>query len=478
MVPTVSPRTLSLYLCLCSCCAVVWVWEGCVDDALDGSTFTYARNKIGSSVIVRDTLRTCMQWGVHHNHDVIGLHHNGECYGCSDCLQSVMRRESRANCSDHGDYHRVQVFSRHEGDSSDSYTACNSDYPYICGYEKHWESGDAVDSSTGFEKIQHVLRQAPELEDMTGYYFGSSECEAVFHDVVHKTLSNEGVTSCRGLEDVSDAQLAEYTLYGKVPLHLFFVEHECNSISSRHNWPMEKVSSMAFTNMCFHHYRPYGGGSVLLWNEDVDGLAAIKQGVWGDDHIEVRYEHVPPNYKRGTCDRLFRSGQYDFSGATGVVFGSVTPWVEGTLLELGAASVTTIEYTPIVTDNPRLQTKTPVELAQAYLDKATDPVDFGVSYSTFEHSGLGRYGDPLDPWGDLRAMKQAKCLIKPGGILFLAVPTGPDLLAFNAHRIYGRHRLPYLLNGWEVVDVLGNIYLDGHPGADFFNEPFLVLRNI
>lgn len=84
-------------------------------------------------------------------------------------------------------------------------------------------------------------------------------------------------------------------------------------------------------------------------------------------------------------------------------------------------------------------------------DAPSASFDAVVSISTFEHSGLGRYGDPLDPDGDLKAMDEAARILNPGGLLYLAVPLGLDKLVWNAHRIYGRARLPLLLKGWDVV---------------------------
>lgn len=42
-------------------------------------------------------------------------------------------------------------------------------------------------------------------------------------------------------------------------------------------------------------------------------------------------------------------------------------------------------------------------------------VDFAFSYSSIEHNGLGRYGDPLDPNADLHDMEMLSCIIRPGG---------------------------------------------------------------
>lgn len=72
-----------------------------------------------------------------------------------------------------------------------------------------------------------------------------------------------------------------------------------------------------------------------------------------------------------------------------------------------------------------------------------------------EHSGLGRYGDPLNPHGDVEAVQQVHCMLKPGGLFFLGLPTSSDgssYIEFNAHRVYGTSRLALLFKNWEMVD--------------------------
>ena len=55
---------------------------------------------------------------------------------------------------------------------------------------------------------------------------------------------------------------------------------------------------------------------------------------------------------------------------------------------------------------------------------------------TVEHVGLGRYGDTMDPSGDIKAISELKRILAPGGSLLFVVPIGIPKIEFNAHRIY------------------------------------------
>lgn len=61
------------------------------------------------------------------------------------------------------------------------------------------------------------------------------------------------------------------------------------------------------------------------------------------------------------------------------------------------------------------------------------------SLCVVEHIGLGRYGDPLDPWGSEKAIRELKRVLKVGGSLLLSVPVAPECrVYFNAHRAFTR----------------------------------------
>ena len=104
--------------------------------------------------------------------------------------------------------------------------------------------------------------------------------------------------------------------------------------------------------------------------------------------------------------------------------------------------------------------------------------DAAFSMSSFDHDGLGRYGDPIDPNADLHAMEAAKTVLKPGGLLFLTIPIGPDVVVWNLHRRYGRLRLPRLLSGWEEVECVGwnEELLDAEAPYTKTYEPVFILR--
>jgi GR25 family glycosyltransferase involved in LPS biosynthesis len=155
------------------------------------------------------------------------------------------------------------------------------------------------------------------------------------------------------------------------------------------------------------------------------------------------------------------------------IIGSVRPWYESMTIAYGGFP-TTIEYNLPEYNYPLIK-----EILWPEVLRSGETFDMGMSISSFEHDGLGRYGDPLNPNGDLLAMFEMKRILKPGGILFLAVPCGLDKIVWNAHRIYGNQRLKLLLNGWEVLGTVGYesemLFVDtGNSGS---YQPLFVLKN-
>ncbi|WP_421942206.1 DUF268 domain-containing protein [Pedobacter sp.] len=71
---------------------------------------------------------------------------------------------------------------------------------------------------------------------------------------------------------------------------------------------------------------------------------------------------------------------------------------------------------------------------------------------TVEHVGLGRYGDPIDYDGDLKAINELKRVLAPGGTLLFVVPLGAkNVICFNAHRIYAKDQVLTLFSDLELI---------------------------
>ena len=75
-----------------------------------------------------------------------------------------------------------------------------------------------------------------------------------------------------------------------------------------------------------------------------------------------------------------------------------------------------------------------------------------------------RYGDTLNPWGDLIAMARAWCVLKPGGRALIGIPIGPgvDRIYFNSHKVYGPIMLSHLFSNWKQIfsDLNYDLYSD------------------
>jgi len=72
---------------------------------------------------------------------------------------------------------------------------------------------------------------------------------------------------------------------------------------------------------------------------------------------------------------------------------------------------------------------------------------------TIEHIGLGRYGDPIDPEGDIKACKELSRSLAKGGKLLFVTPVGSRaMIEWNAHRIYTHEQVLALFPGLELVE--------------------------
>jgi SAM-dependent methyltransferase len=72
---------------------------------------------------------------------------------------------------------------------------------------------------------------------------------------------------------------------------------------------------------------------------------------------------------------------------------------------------------------------------------------------TVEHIGLGRYGDPIDSEGDLKAIAELKRVVAKDGSLLFVVPMGKKAkIEFNAHRIYTYDQVMEYFEGLQLKE--------------------------
>jgi len=161
------------------------------------------------------------------------------------------------------------------------------------------------------------------------------------------------------------------------------------------------------------------------------------------------------------------------AGKTVLVVGSISPWVESIALHMGAKEVTTADYA-LASYHDNMATSVPQLkrgrlLPEMLADPNVEQYDVILSYSSIEHDGLGRYGDPVFADGDLAAMREIYLFLKPGGTLVIGVPTeGTDANYFYSERRYGPVRFPVLTRGWNYRGSIA----DGH-----FNNTFRLERH-
>lgn len=85
-----------------------------------------------------------------------------------------------------------------------------------------------------------------------------------------------------------------------------------------------------------------------------------------------------------------------------------------------------------------------------------------------EHIGLGRYGDPLDAEGGIKAANELMRVLGQGGRFHLSLPIGRARVCFNAHRVHDPMAVADIFSGLDLVsfacvDDQGRFHQDADP---------------
>jgi hypothetical protein len=223
------------------------------------------------------------------------------------------------------------------------------------------------------------------------------------------------------LRTIPSDMVAQLTMGGRIPIRDFFRDDTCLSVS--------------------------GEGEQTRIRLNLETMIYSRLQV---DEI-IHLARMGGTFHYGDTDTWLYAAfaTHPIAGKDVAILGSGCPVYEGICLAYGGIPVT-VEYSVRLTDDSRLRFMSPQQFAE------TGPVvTAAISVSSFEHDGLGRYGDPLDADGDLKAMASLTRRMAPDGLLYLTVPFQHDAVIWNVNRHYGPIRLPLLLQDWTLIAVFG-----------------------
>ena len=225
--------------------------------------------------------------------------------------------------------------------------------------------------------------------------------------------------------------------------------------------------------------------TIPILNWWLDGRTDLSEPVWTEQYLNSFIDrftpykinsntHGPEDYGGASLMILNAVSKFNIMNKKVAVIGSISPWIEAILINFNNV-VTTVEYNVPIIHSTKLN-------AVSYWDfkKADIKYDCIVTYSSVEHSGLGRHGDPLNPEGDLEAMVDIYNSLVDSGILIWGAPVGHDALVWNVHRIYGKIRLPLMFANFEELEWINN---DKHkllnqPLQNNSHNPVVILKKV
>ena len=97
-------------------------------------------------------------------------------------------------------------------------------------------------------------------------------------------------------------------------------------------------------------------------------------------------------------------------------------------------NVVNVDVRPLDVHLPGLEALEGNSCAMPFADGSVESLS---SICVIEHIGLGRYGDPLDPEGTEKTIREFERVLAPGGNLYVSVPIDhKEKVCFNANRVF------------------------------------------
>lgn len=138
------------------------------------------------------------------------------------------------------------------------------------------------------------------------------------------------------------------------------------------------------------------------------------------------------------CLRTQNPAQHPDVGSSSDFVGMMTAFVP----------VHFIDIRPLPVELPGLTNVAGTILELPFGDRTIDSLS---CMHVAEHIGLGRYGDPLDPLGTVKATKELQRVVAADGHLYFSLPVGAPRTQFNAHRVLSIRGILEAFDGLDLV---------------------------
>jgi hypothetical protein len=114
----------------------------------------------------------------------------------------------------------------------------------------------------------------------------------------------------------------------------------------------------------------------------------------------------------------------------------------------GFVNTTFVDYRPLEVSLPGLECRAGDITRLSFGSGSLDSVS---ALHVVEHIGLGRYGDPIDPEGSIKAATELQRVLKSGGSLYVSTPVGRERVCFNAHRVFSPATVCMMFSGLRLI---------------------------
>jgi len=155
-----------------------------------------------------------------------------------------------------------------------------------------------------------------------------------------------------------------------------------------------------------------------------------------------------------------------------LIAGSISPWVECLCLNYGFSNITTSDYQTKLVEDKRIKFVHSNEILNYKFDLI-------VSFSSIEHDGLGRYGDPINPYGAFNTVNEFYNTLNANGKLICGLPVYPNptqtsRIQGNNHIIFSQKSINKLFRQFQILNVISMPTEETLP--TWQNQPIFILN--